>query len=216
MALYAFELGPMPNNTYVVVDDATKSTAIVDPSFDSDRVLDWVDQQSLKIEYLLLTHAHFDHIVGNALVKQRTGAKLVMHPDDVWLLERGPEKARSFGLDLEPSPEPDEHFVEGEPFRLGELELQVFHTPGHSPGSVSLYTPGYVLVGDVLFQGSVGRTDLEGASPRQLVTSIKTKLFTLPDETVVYSGHGPATTIGRERRHNPFVGEQAGGVVWME
>ncbi len=202
-----FVVGPLQSNSYLVVDEQTRRAAVIDPGMESERVLQAVRTQALQLDYLIATHAHFDHVAGTELFKAATGAAIVMHPDDLPLLAMVPETARMFGLKAAEPPGPDRLVREGDVIALGGLALSVLETPGHTPGSISLRAEESVFVGDTLFAGSVGRTDLAGGSPAALLHSIRTKLLTFPDATVVYSGHGPQTTIGAERRNNPFLRE---------
>jgi len=195
----------MGNNTYVIVDDATKEAAIVDPSFESDQLLPELQEKGLTLRYLLLTHAHFDHVIDNAFYASTVGLPIALHRADLPLLRALPEQGRMFGVPVEPSPDPTIWLEEGKPLTLGETTIQVLFTPGHSPGSVTFLVDDAAIVGDVLFAGSIGRTDLPGASHQTLLDSIRTRLLTLPDETRVLPGHEDETTIGEERRNNPFL-----------
>jgi hydroxyacylglutathione hydrolase len=200
-----FVVGPLQSNSYLVVDEGTRRAAVVDPGMESEPVLEAVRAQGLRLDCLIATHAHFDHVAGSGLFKAATGAAIVMHPEDLPLLAIMPETARLFGFRAADPPRPDRLVREGDVVAVGELRLGVLETPGHTPGSISLRGDGAVFVGDTLFAGSVGRTDLAGGSQEDLLRSIRNKLLTLPDMTVVYSGHGPPTTIGSERRNNPFL-----------
>lgn len=200
-----FSLGPMDNNTYLIVDEATREAALVDPSFDSERLWPEIEKSGVTIRYVLNTHAHFDHVVGNAFYVQRTGAPLALHRADLELLHRLVESGRMFGFDLEPSPEPTVFLEDGQTLRLGETAIRVVATPGHAPGHVTFLVGDAALCGDCLFAGSIGRTDLPGGSLQTLLHSIRTQLLTLPDETRVLPGHGAATTIGTERHTNPYL-----------
>lgn len=209
MAIQRFNVGPMDNNTYVVACEVTQKAAIVDPSLESESIWDWIVEHGLTLEYVVNTHGHFDHTYNNAYFIERSGAKLLIHALDVPLLEALAPKAAEFGLRARPSPAPDALLEDGQVFTVGELSFDVRFTPGHSPGHVVLYQPGAVIAGDTLFRESIGRTDLPGASFRELERSIKERLFTLPEETEVLPGHGPTTSIGHERVYNPFVGAAA-------
>ena len=214
MTVQSFTVSPFAENCYVAHDSG--EAALVDPGTttptERQAVLDYLDTNNLRVRHLLLTHAHIDHIFGCAFFAERFGADAdhggwQLHRADLPLLDHAPVQAELFGVRITPPPAPT-HFLEaGEVLELGSASLTVLHTPGHSPGSVSFYNEadGFVLGGDVLFQGSVGRTDLWEGSMPVLLDSIRTKLLTLPDDTAVYSGHGPATTVGRERETNPFL-----------
>jgi glyoxylase-like metal-dependent hydrolase (beta-lactamase superfamily II) len=197
----------MDNNTYLIVDEATKEGALVDPSFDSEELLPEILGRVSSLKYVLNTHAHFDHVIGNAYYVKKTGALLALHRLDLPLLRMLPDQGKMFGYDISPSPEPTILLEEGQPLQLGETAIQVLFTPGHSPGHVSFVVGSDLLSGDCLFRGSIGRTDLPGASLQTLLHSISTRLLTLPDGTRVLSGHGAETTIGRERTSNPYVRE---------
>jgi glyoxylase-like metal-dependent hydrolase (beta-lactamase superfamily II) len=197
----------MGNNTYLIVDEPTGEAALVDPSFESETLWPEIQRRGYGLRYLLNTHAHFDHVIGNAFYVSLTGAPLALHRDDLPLLRALPEQGRMFGVDVEPSPDPSIWLEEGTPLRLGETEIGVLHTPGHSPGGVTFLVEDAAIVGDCLFAGSIGRTDLPGASQQTLLHSIRTRLLTLPDATRVLPGHDAETTIGRERASNPFLRE---------
>lgn len=201
MELLCFPLTPFYTNSYVLKDNG--EAIIVDPGEASPRLLRSVEDS--KVTLIVNTHCHCDHAGGNAGVKAATGAPLAIHREELPLLESLPQQGLMFGVPFPPSPPPDRFLKEGEEIQVGNVTLRVLHTPGHSPGHIALAGPGFVVAGDVLFAGSIGRTDLPGGSYPQLLASIRTKLLTLPDDTVVYSGHGPETTIGEERASNPFL-----------
>ena len=205
MAIQTFVVGPLQSNSYLVVDERSRQAAVIDPGMESESVLEAVRHEGLRVESVIITHGHFDHVFSAAAFKTETGAQVIMHPDDVPLLLEMPETARSFGFKAPVPPQPDRLVREGDVIKVGELALRVLETPGHTPGGISLCLDDAVFVGDTLFAGSVGRTDLRGGSLDALLRSIRTKLLTLPDWTVVYPGHGGATSIGAERRDNPFL-----------
>jgi hydroxyacylglutathione hydrolase len=198
------EIPLLPNNVIVLADPELRQAAIVDPGIESDFILERIRAVGWELVAILNTHGHFDHVAGNAFFKRATGAPLYLHQADVELALRASEMAGWFGLTVPDSPPPDVVWQGGETFTLGRFSLQVRPTPGHSPGGVSLITDGAAFVGDVLFAGSIGRTDLPGAHHETLLASIHRELFSLPEETVIYSGHGPTTTVGQEKRFNPF------------
>lgn len=184
------EVGPIAANCYIVGDEVTKEGLIIDPGDEARRILKKVKDLNLKIKIIVLTHAHFDHIGAAKHVKESTGAELAAHPDDArGLLESPPDRLLKGGDKLE----------------IGKLSFLVLHTPGHSAGGISLLGQGVVFTGDTLFNFGIGRTDFPGSSYSQIMTSIHTKLLVLPNDTVVYPGHGPKSTIGIERQHNPFL-----------
>ncbi|MCU0615272.1 MAG: MBL fold metallo-hydrolase, partial [Desulfobacterales bacterium] len=160
----------------------------------------------LKVKYIINTHGHFDHVGANRKMKEATGAELLIHALDAPMLNSLSQAAASFGLKSENSPAPDKTIDDGDIISFGKISLKVIHTPGHSPGGISLFTNGYLFVGDTLFQGSIGRTDLPGGNFNTLKSSIHNKLFPLGDNIRVFTGHGPETSIGKEKRYNPFVG----------
>jgi glyoxylase-like metal-dependent hydrolase (beta-lactamase superfamily II) len=204
----AFVVGPLQSNSYLAIDEPSRRAVVIDPGMDSEAVLDVVRRRQLHVESIVITHGHFDHVFSGALFKAQTGAEVVMHPNDLPLLAEVPQTARFFGIKAPAPPNPDRLVKEGDTVSVGGMSLLVLETPGHTPGSISLCLDDAVFVGDTLFAGSVGRTDLTGGSLEVLLHSIHTKLLALPDRTIVYAGHGPATSIGVERRDNPFL--QAG------
>lgn len=206
MIIEILPVGSFQANCYVVGCEATKAGVIIDPGDEADRILETVAKHGLTIEHVLLTHAHFDHIVACAAVAEATKALVALHKDDLPLLKAG-GGAAFWGLPMPTYKEPDTWLAEGDQITFGNHTLDIFFTPGHAPGHVTFYeaNAGLVFDGDVLFAGSIGRTDLPGGSYEVLLNSINEKLMVLPDETVVCSGHGPTTTIGRERASNPFL-----------
>jgi len=198
--------GVFVENCYLVVDDAAGECAIVDPGEEAGLILHKVAETGARPVAIWITHAHIDHVLGVARIHAETGAPIYLHPADRPLYDHVPEQAAAFGLAPVPHlPPPDWGWSPGEAIRIGSLAFGVRHTPGHSPGSVSLVGEGVVFSGDVLFQGSIGRTDLPGGDLETLLGSIERELLVLPDSTIVYSGHGPRTTIGVERGANPFL-----------
>lgn len=215
-----FTVGPFEENCYLLVGPSGRSAALVDPGLGSEPVLDTLRERNLKLEWIVNTHGHVDHVAGNKFFKDNTDARLIMHPADVDLACRASQQMQSLqlmgfgpGLDVPDSPPPDELFDEAAPFEFDGLTFDVIHTPGHSPGGVCLYRAEILIVGDTLFMGSIGRTDLPGGSTDQLIASIRGKLFRLPGTTVCHPGHGPETTLDHERRTNMFVSDNAVGAV---
>jgi glyoxylase-like metal-dependent hydrolase (beta-lactamase superfamily II) len=203
------DVGPFANNIYVVTDAATRETAILDVGFEPGKVIELVRREKLLVRWLLATHAHYDHVAAMLPVQQAVGGVFALHPSDRPLLERVELQGSMFGLPPVEVPEVGHDLVPGERVPLGEQYMEVLFTPGHAPGHVTFKHGSTLWSGDVLFAGSVGRTDLPGASWDQLERSIRDVLFPLGDEMKVLPGHGPATTIGAERKSNPFVGEVA-------
>ncbi len=198
-------VGMLQTNCYIVGCAETKEGAIIDPGGDAKHILAEVERLGLKINYVINTHGHFDHTLANKEIVQATGAPLAIHSADAPMLTQG-GGAFFFGIMGKASPPADTILEEGQVLILGKIELTVLHTPGHSPGSICLYNEeeGVLFDGDVLFNMGMGRYDLPGGNYGVLMQSIQ-RLLALPEETTVYPGHGPATTIGRERRSNPFL-----------
>ncbi|WP_295128974.1 MBL fold metallo-hydrolase [uncultured Chitinophaga sp.] len=205
-----FTFNPFQENTYLLINDKN-DCIIIDPGcyFENERkeLLDYIDNRQLKVARLLNTHCHIDHIFGNKLVARTYQVGLEIHMADKLVLDRSPQVGTMYNIPFEPSVEPSSYLEEGAKIAFGDDELEVLFTPGHSPGSVSFYCAAsqFVIAGDVLFFQSIGRTDLPGGDHETLLSSIRTKLFTLPDEVKVYSGHGKPTTIGYEKENNPFL-----------
>ena len=197
--------GPLEVNCYIVGCEETKKAAVIDPGGDVPRIQQLLDKHELELVMIINTHGHFDHIGGNRELLEASGAELIIHRDDRPVLDRAREHAAAFGLQAEPPPAPTRELSGGETLELGKLMLQVIHTPGHSPGGICLYIDDTLLVGDTLFAGSIGRTDLPGGDHQLLIRGIKEKLLSFPESTKVFPGHGPMTTIGEEKLHNPFL-----------
>lgn len=204
MIIESLEVGPIMANCFILGCEKTKEAAVIDPGGDADMILMELSKLGLKVKYLINTHGHFDHVGANKRMKAVTGAPILIHAGDAPMLMRLSKDALMFGLTAENSPEPDQKISDGDKIRFGEITLKVLHTPGHSPGGVALLTEGHVFVGDTLFSGSIGRTDLPGGDYNTLISSVRNKLFILDDRTAVHCGHGPDTTIGREKQYNPF------------
>ena len=203
------KLGPLDNNTFLIVCVATRETAVVDVGFEPEAVVDAVREAKLQVRYLLNTHAHYDHTAGMRAVQEAVGGEYWLHPADLPLLARLAEQGAAFGFPAATPPGHVHDLADGQRLPLGEESLEVIHTPGHSPGGVCFRWSDHLWVGDTLFAGSIGRTDLPGGSFEVLEQSIRARLFPLGDDLKVFTGHGPMTTLGRERRDNPFVGEHA-------
>ena len=197
--------GIFAENCYLVVDEAAGECAIVDPGEEAGLILHKVQESGARPVAIWITHAHLDHVLGLARVKAETGAPVWLHAADQPLYDAVPRQAAAYGLSCEPLPPPDRAWVHGDVARVGSLRFEVRHAPGHAPGHVVLVGDGHVLGGDVLFAGSIGRADLPGGDFETLLASIERELLSLPDDTIVHTGHGPDTTIGRERRTNPFL-----------
>lgn len=208
---HAFEeVGPFANNIYVVTDPLTRECAVIDVGFEPERVIEFVRREKLRVRWLLATHAHYDHVAAMLPVQRAVGGDFALHPADRPLLANVALQGSMFGLPPVAVPDVALDLAEGQNVPLGGESLEVLFTPGHAPGHVTFRHGATLWSGDVLFAGSVGRTDLPGGSWDTLERSIRERLFPLGDDLRVLPGHGPATTIGEERRHNPFVGEAAG------
>jgi len=214
MLLDTQAVGPFLKNGFVVGCERTREAAIIDPGDEVESLLAYAEGQALKIKHILLTHAHVDHITGVASAKRALGVKIYLHKDDLFLYDRAVESGAMFGLRVERQPPIDEYYTPGQVITFGEYEVRPHHTPGHCPGGVCLQIGRRgergrdLFVGDTLFAGSIGRTDLPGGDFNTLIASIRNVLFAFGDDAVVYPGHGPTTTIGRERRTNPFLQAQ--------
>ncbi len=205
MLIRTCPVGAFQMNCYLVADEETRDGVLIDPGDESGRLLDLIRTEGVTIRALLLTHGHVDHVMRAQEVKEALGVPLHAHPGDLELIQAAPQQAMLFGLEPGPIPVVDGELREGTDFRAGSLVFQVLHTPGHSPGGVVLLSGGNAFVGDTIFAGSVGRTDLPGGDFRQLQRSIRNRIYSLPDDTILHPGHGPATTVGEEKRSNPFV-----------
>jgi hydroxyacylglutathione hydrolase len=199
-----FPAGVFQANCFIIGDKNTKDGAIIDPGGNVKGIMEEVKELGLNIKYIILTHGHGDHIAAVAGIKEETGAKILINQKDEYLV-------KGATLDLIPILrnmklfEVDGYISEGDILKLGEMEVHVFETPGHTPGSVSLKIGDKIITGDAVFRGSIGRTDFEFGSQEQLIESIKDKILTLSDEVAIFPGHGPSTTVGAERKHNPFL-----------
>jgi len=202
-------VGLFAENCYILGCEETREGVVIDPGDEVARIRGTLKRLGLRVLSICLTHAHIDHAGGVEELKKAVGGEVLLHPKEEPLLHNLPMQAAMFGVPLRGAPKPDRLILEGEAVRFGRYEMQVLETPGHSPGGICFLLPAerIVFVGDTLFAGSIGRTDLAGGSFDTLIDSIRTKLFALEDDMMVYPGHGPATTIGLERRSNPFVHE---------
>jgi glyoxylase-like metal-dependent hydrolase (beta-lactamase superfamily II) len=205
MKVVSIPNGRFMENCYLVADQARGECAVIDPGEEAALIGRALADLGMRPVAIWLTHAHIDHVLGVPELKRVTGAPVYLHPADRPLYDRVVQQAAAFGMRASPLPPPDREFTHGEVVRVGDLAFAVRHTPGHSLGSVSLVGADAVFVGDVLFQGSIGRCDLPGGDMDTLLHSIQRELLCLPDDTIVYSGHGSETSIGRERAANPFL-----------
>lgn len=209
MHVQKFTFNPFWENTYVISDQ--NQCVIIDPgcisSSEEKEICDYIEQNNLKPLEIILTHAHVDHVAGNAFLSEKYGIGIAMHTDDIHVLQRAPHFAALYGLTMSESPEPSRFLNHGDVYKFASVELEVRFTPGHCPGEVCFihHASQTIFAGDVLFNGSVGRTDLPGGDAALLRKSIEEQLLTLPDNYTVYCGHGPETTIGRERAGIPYI-----------
>lgn len=211
MKIEKFIFSPFQENTFVAWDEETKETIIIDPGCldenEEIKLKSFIDVNNLKVKYLFNTHGHLDHIFGNAFVKNIFNPIHYAPEKDIPLFERAREQAEGFGLSMRESPKPDKYFDESIPLYIGKTEIQFLYTPGHTPGEycINFPTENVCFTGDVLFRESVGRTDLWKGDYETLINSIRTKLFVLPEETIIYPGHGEKSTINFEKTNNPFL-----------
>ncbi|MCI5055801.1 MAG: MBL fold metallo-hydrolase [Flavobacteriales bacterium] len=206
-----FVFSPFHENTYVLYDDNLEAT-IIDPGcygeLEEKELMTFIQNENLKVTHLLNTHCHIDHVFGNKFVCDQFQLRPIMHKEDLWTLnEMTPGAAQLYGLNLEASPQPEQFVEQGDIINVGQIELEVRFTPGHAPGHVVFvcHKDKFVINGDCLFEGSIGRTDFPKSDHETLLNSIRTQLFTLDDDYVVHTGHGAATTIGSEKKYNPFL-----------
>ncbi len=204
MILKLLVVGPLASNCYIVGDESTKEGAIIDPADEAENILRSVEELGLTIRSIILTHGHPDHFAALKEVKEATGAEIMVHTDDAEY-HRQSTLALAFGLYCPTPPPPDKLLNDGDSIDIDDLHFKVIHTPGHSPGGICLLGHGVLFSGDTLFNYGIGRFDLPGGDYAQLLNSLQSRLMALLDETIVYPGHGPQTTIGTERQKNPFL-----------
>ncbi|MBI4689176.1 MAG: MBL fold metallo-hydrolase [Nitrospirae bacterium] len=199
-------VGPLEENCFIVADEGTKETMVIDPGDEPDRIIDAIREGNLKVKYIICTHTHFDHVGAVSDVRNETGAKIVIHKDDLEIYNAARDQAALWGYELEPLPEPDMFVDEGDKLQIGNLRFEVLHTPGHSPGGICLYGEDTIFTGDTLFAGAVGRTDFYGGDMGKLKRSFS-RLISLPPDTKIFAGHGPSSTIKEEKESNFFIEE---------
>jgi len=204
LRVYVMEVGPLAENAYIVEHVATRKGVVVDPGDEGEEILSRIAERGITLDKILLTHGHFDHVGAVRTLRDRTGARVHVHAEEVGRMRTANRQGGMFGLSVENPPAPDVLVREGDVVVLGDQEFRVLHTPGHTPGHVTFLTGEMAFVGDLIFAGSIGRTDLPGGSFDDLIRAVREKIFTLPDRTVLFPGHGPATTVGEEKRSNPF------------
>ena len=204
MNVQTITVGAFQENCYLVVDDRTNHAVIVDPGSEGDRLVETIDRSGAQLQAIWITHAHVDHVGAVASVKRKWDVPIYLHPLDRRLYEAASRQAEVYGVPFEEPPPPDKEFADGQQLKIGSAEMTVMHAPGHAPGHVVIHGNGIALVGDCLFAGSIGRTDLPFSNPPQLAATLQ-KISALAPETVVYPGHGMETTIAQERLSNPFL-----------
>jgi glyoxylase-like metal-dependent hydrolase (beta-lactamase superfamily II) len=199
-------VGPLEVNCFIVADESSKKAMVIDPGDEPDRIIAVIKENDLDVEYIVCTHGHFDHVGAVGDIRKETGAKFLMHRDELEIYAAAKDMAAFWGFEMGDLAEPDGFVKEGDMIKVGNLSFEIFHTPGHSPGGICLYGEGIVISGDTLFAGSVGRTDFHGGSMAKLKESFK-RLMSLPEDTKALCGHGPDTVIGFEKRENFFAEE---------
>lgn len=204
LRVYMMEVGPLAVNAYLVEHTGTRKAVVIDPGGDGEAIFGEIARLGLTVTKILLTHGHFDHVGAVSLLREKTRAPVHLHPADLSRMTGASRQGMLFGLSVPDPPAPDVLCEEGDVVRLEEQEFLVVHTPGHTPGCVSFLVGKMAFVGDLIFAGSIGRTDLPGGNHEQLIESVRKKIFPLPDDTVLFPGHGPATTVGEEKQSNPF------------
>ncbi|MGH7605454.1 MAG: MBL fold metallo-hydrolase [Gemmatimonadaceae bacterium] len=204
MRVETLTVGPFQENCYLLIDERSGKSVVVDPGSEGDRIVEAIERSATELEAVWITHAHVDHVGAIASVKRRWNVPVYLHPLDRRLYEAAPRQAEVYGVPFEEGPSPDREFTDAQEVNVGEVPMTVMHTPGHAPGHVVIFGDGIALVGDCLFAGSIGRTDLPFSNPPQLAASLE-RIVALDPDTVVYPGHGAATTIAQERESNPFL-----------
>jgi hydroxyacylglutathione hydrolase len=207
MILKILTVGALDTNCYILGDEKTKQAVVIDPGGDFEIIEDHLEKLKLKVQYIILTHGHVDHIGALAKLKKATGAEILIHSKDSAMLHDPNQNLSFFSGDRITTTKTDKTLEEGDIIQCGGIKLEVLHTPGHTPGGISLLTDKMIFTGDALFCGSIGRTDFPGSSYQKLIKSIKDKLLSKDDDFIVYPGHGPSSTIGEERKNNPFLNE---------
>lgn len=206
MEIVTLAVGPLQSNCYIISDEKSLDALVVDPGDEPERITSVIDQKKLRVRFIVCTHGHFDHLGGVAALKGRTGAQIVLHRSDLEIYRHAKTQAASWGYEMAQPPEPDVFVKEGDVLLLGNLNLRVLSTPGHSPGGICLYGGGILVTGDTVFAGSVGRTDLYGGDMEEMKRSF-VRIISLPPETRILPGHGSLSTVGEEKNMNFFIHE---------
>lgn len=204
MLIKRMEVGSFAANCYLVACEQTREGILIDPGAEGKNILAWIEKEKVSVKYIINTHGHIDHVGANEGVRRALGVPLMIHAEDSHMLANPDMSLARFLGSITPS-KPDQTLKDGDLLRAGTLSFKVLETPGHSRGSITLWTDGALFTGDTLFAGSIGRTDFPGGSHPQIIRSIKEKLLVFPEETAVYPGHGPQSTIGEEKKYNPFL-----------
>lgn len=205
MFLETLVVGELQVNCYIIADGKNKDAAVIDAGENSDDILNIIKKHNLNVKYIINTHTHFDHIGAVSKIKKATGAEFLIHEGETHVLKTLPSQNLIFGVKIDAPPSPDGFLKDNDKLHLGDITLKILYTPGHSPGGICIYANGMVFTGDTLFAGSIGRTDLPGGDYNTLINSIKEKLLSLGDKTMVLPGHGPGSTIKEEKEYNPFL-----------
>ena len=198
-------VGELEVNCYLLACEETREGIIIDPGDNVETILQLIKDNNVNIVEIVATHGHFDHIGRVTSLKEATGAPFAIHKADMFMVEGLVDIAAFLGLETDPPPQVDRVIDESDTITFGKETLNIRYVPGHAPGNIALIWPGHAIIGDTVFSGSIGRTDLEGADPETLMESIRTQILTLPDDTILHPGHGPDTTVDREKRTNPFL-----------
>ncbi|HZW36238.1 MAG TPA: MBL fold metallo-hydrolase [Candidatus Deferrimicrobiaceae bacterium] len=202
--VHGLEVGPLAVNCYIVQHVPSRKAVVIDPGDDGEAILGQIGRLGCEVDKILLTHGHFDHVGAVGHLRKKSDAKVYIHADDVERMKSARRQGLMFGLSIPDTPPPDVLVGEGDRVPFADREFLVAHTPGHTPGCVSYIMGNMAFVGDLIFAGSIGRTDLPGGDTETLLRAVREKIFVLPDETVLFPGHGPASTVGEEKRSNPF------------
>ncbi|MBI5181350.1 MAG: MBL fold metallo-hydrolase [Nitrospirae bacterium] len=205
MFLETLVVGELQVNCYIIAGGKNKDAAVIDAGENSDDILNIIKKHNLNVKYIINTHTHFDHIGAVSKIKNATGAKFLIHEGEMHVLKTLPSQNLIFGVRIDAPPSPDGFLKDNDKLHLGDITLKILCTPGHSPGGICIYADGLVFTGDTLFAGSIGRTDLPGGDYNTIINSIKEKLLSLGDKTMVLPGHGPRSTIKEEKEYNPFL-----------